>query len=281
MRVFKNRTSLILVAFVVAVCIIAGAVSFGVWIGNSIYENLTGSSDSKVQKQVSEAALDQFPDANPHQNSNGIKADNDSHSMRNSDKNDNINNSKDNINNKYDNGVNKNSGSTTAKKVENDFAKIEKMLSLINNAERIISQVSGKKKTGKTDGSVPKVTEDIKNAVPEDMLEKVEEKAQEISRAGKMTFNDYLEIFNIISGKLSLDEIKFLFETARGDYWEKTPIEDIYKAREILFSKLSDNDIEKLIQIGKKFGRSMDILKKDLDVEEAKKRQMENAGLSQ
>lgn len=266
MRMFKNRTVLILIAFAAAVCIIAGAVYFGRWIGNSIYEKLTESPNTALL-----------------QGSNDIKSNN-HRSDDNDGKDDNNNNSK------YGSGVNVNNKEpeiTKAKEVENNsskennLSKIEKMVSLINNAQRIISKIPGNKQTDKSGDVVPKVTDDIKNAVPEDMLEKVEEKAEEISRTGKMTFNDYMEIFSIISGKLSIDEIKFLFDTAKGDYWEKTPVEDIYKAREILFSKLSDSDIEKLTQIGKKFGRSMDILKKDLDVEEAKKRQMENAGLKQ
>lgn len=283
MRVFKNRTILILAVFAAVICIIAGAVHFGIWVGNSIYCKITGSEPQQVSD-----------DAKP----NGRSSEKDQNDNSGNNQNNNESNNSVNRDDKDDN-ISGNSGSDaaestdSAKEFENNIAKVDKVISLINSAERIASKISGNKtnvsgnkadnkQTGKQGaiGSTENI-EDIKNAVPEEVLEKVEEKADDISRNGKMTFNDYVEIFSIISGKLSLDEIKFLFDTARGDYWEKTPIEDIYKAREILFSKLGDSDIEKLVQIGKKFGRSMDILKKDLDVEEAKKRQMEAAGLAQ
>ena len=283
MRVFKNRTILILAVFAAVICIIAGAVHFGIWVGNSIYCKITGSEPQQVSD-----------DAKP----NGRSSEKDQNDNSGNNQNNNESNNSVNRDDKDDN-ISGNSGSDaaestdSAKEFENNIAKVDKVISLINSAERIASKISGNKtdvsgnkadnkQTGKQGaiGSKENI-EDIKNAVPEEVLEKVEEKADDISRNGKMTFNDYVEIFSIISGKLSLDEIKFLFDTARGDYWEKTPIEDIYKAREILFSKLGDSDIEKLVQIGKKFGRSMDILKKDLDVEEAKKRQMEAAGLAQ
>ena len=284
MRVFKNRTILILAVSAAVICIIAGAVHFGIWVGNSIYGKITGFEPRQASDDV---------------NPNGRSSEKGQNDNSGNNQNNNESNNSVNRDDKDNNNISGNSGSDAAestgstKEFENNIAKIDKVISLINSAERIISKISGNKTNAsgnKTDnkqienqgdmGSTENI-EDIKNAVPEEVLEKVEEKADDISRNGKMTFNDYVEIFSIISGKLSLDEIKFLFDTAKGDYWEKTPIEDIYKAREILFSKLSDSDIEKLAQIGKKFGRSMDILKKDLDVEEAKKRQMEAAGLAQ
>jgi len=283
MRVFKNRTILILAVFAAVICIIAGAVHFGIWVGNSIYGKITGFELQQASDDVKQNGRSSEKGQN----------DNSGNNQNNNESNNSVNRDD------KDNNISGNSGSDaaestgSAKEFENNIAKVDKVISLINSAERIISKISGNKtnvsgnkadnkQTGKQGvmGGTENI-EDIKNAVPEEVLEKVEEKADDISRNGKMTFNDYVEIFSIISGKLSLDEIKFLFDTAKGDYWEKTPIEDIYKAREILFSKLSDSDIEKLAQIGKKFGRSMDILKKDLDVEEAKKRQMEAAGLAQ
>ena len=106
----------------------------------------------------------------------------------------------------------------------------------------------------------------------------VDEKIQSIAKAD-VTVNDYAEIIKILTGKLSMGEIKYLFDSARGDYWETTSVEDIEKARGILFSKLSDDDIARLSELGKKLGRSMDILKKDIDVAETKEGQMRSKGL--
>lgn len=106
----------------------------------------------------------------------------------------------------------------------------------------------------------------------------VDDKVQSIAE-GEVGLSDYAEIIKIIAGKLSVGEIKYLFDSAKSDYWESTSVEDIEKARDILFSKLSEEDITKLTELGKKFGRSMDILKKDIDVAETKEKQMRKKGL--
>ena len=65
----------------------------------------------------------------------------------------------------------------------------------------------------------------------------VDDKVQSIAE-GEVGLSDYAEIIKIIAGKLSIGEIKYLFDSARSDYWESTSVEDIEKARGILFSKL-------------------------------------------
>ena len=96
---------------------------------------------------------------------------------------------------------------------------------------------------------------------------------------GEVSGTDLMEVVKIVGGKLSLGEIKYLFDSAKSDYWETTSVEDIEKARSILFSKLTDEDLAKLREIGRKYGRSMDIIRKDLDVAETKEKQMRAKGL--
>jgi len=114
--------------------------------------------------------------------------------------------------------------------------------------------------------------------IPEDVSKTVVVKAESVAKKEVET-DDCLKIAKILIGKLSIDEIKYLFDSAKRDYWETTSVEDIEKAREILFSKLSDDDIAQLMEIGKKWGRSMDILKIDLDVAATKEKQMRARGL--
>ncbi|MGE5329456.1 MAG: hypothetical protein ACM3KR_08110 [Deltaproteobacteria bacterium] len=101
----------------------------------------------------------------------------------------------------------------------------------------------------------------------------VDDKANSIAK-GEVQASDYIEVLKILQGKLSLSEIKYLFDSASDDYWVKTPVEDIENARQILFSKLSEDDLDKLDQLGRKYGRSMTILKRDIDVAKVKEEQM-------
>lgn len=117
-----------------------------------------------------------------------------------------------------------------------------------------------------------------KSIVDKLLPDKVEDKIDAIA-VGTVSATDILEVVKIVGGKLSIKEITFLFNSAKSDYWETTDVEDIEKARDILFSKLSDSDLDKLTAFGKKYGRSMDIIRKDLDVAETKENQMMAKGL--
>jgi len=117
-------------------------------------------------------------------------------------------------------------------------------------------------------------TPETKKVAPDVVDDKVNSIADKDVR-----LEDYLEVIQVLAGKLGLTELKYLFDSARADYWETTPVEDIEKAREILFSKLSDEDLEKLYQLGREYGRSMRILEKDIDVALVKEGQMRAKGL--
>lgn len=108
----------------------------------------------------------------------------------------------------------------------------------------------------------------------------VDDKANSIARS-EVQVGDYIEVLKILQGKLSLSEIKYLFDSASDDYWVKTPVEDIENARRILFSKLLDDNLDKLDQLGRKYGRSMIILKRDIDVTKIKEEEMRKKGLIQ
>ncbi len=117
-----------------------------------------------------------------------------------------------------------------------------------------------------------------KTIVEKILPDKVEDKIDAIA-AGNVSASDLLEVIKIIGGKLSIDEITYLFNSAKAEYWETTSVEDIEKTRELLFSKLSDDDLAKLSAFGKKYGRSMKIIDKDIDVAATKENQMRAKGL--
>ena len=69
-----------------------------------------------------------------------------------------------------------------------------------------------------------------------------------------------------------------MFISAKEDYFLNTPVEEIEKTREILFSKLSEEDLETLRALGKKYGYSMRLLERELDVAKAKEEVMKSYG---
>ena len=175
------------------------------------------------------------------------------------------------------------SNETTAGKVQKvDNADISSTQSVVPSMETAVPEIQAtpdpetttdKKAAG---NAVPKPTPKPKQ---EAIVPKaVDDKANTIAK-GDVQLEDYLEIFKILSGKLSMSEIKYLFDSARDDYWVKTSVEDIEKARKILFSKLSDDDLEKLDKLGRKYGRSMKIIDKDIDVATVKEDHMRDLGL--
>ncbi len=95
---------------------------------------------------------------------------------------------------------------------------------------------------------------------------KVEQKAESI--VGKdIAVSDYILAGTILLGKLSPSEIKYIFSVASDGMYMKAPIEEIKRIQGIVFSKLSDDDLQVLMQIGRKYGRKMYILDKNIDVE--------------
>lgn len=106
---------------------------------------------------------------------------------------------------------------------------------------------------------------------------KAESKVKSIA-GDDVDVKDLFTVGFIVLNKLSTDEIKFLFNSAKDDYFLNTPVEEIEKTREILFSKLSDEELETLRSIGKKYGYSMRLLEKDLNVAKAKEEVMKRYG---
>lgn len=101
----------------------------------------------------------------------------------------------------------------------------------------------------------------------------VQDKAAELVSKPVST-DDYFKAASTILGKLSFTEIKYIFDSARDDFWITTSVEDINNIRNMLFSKLSDDDLKTLIELGRKYGRSMSILDKNIDVAKAKEGQI-------
>jgi hypothetical protein len=121
----------------------------------------------------------------------------------------------------------------------------------------------------KNKNTAPTTSASISEVVPD----KVDEKVNSIA-AKDVSDEDLIAVISIVNGKLTMDELDYLFNSAKSDYWVNTSVEDIKKAREILFSKLSDSDINALTTIGNKYGKGMDILKKDLDIAKTKEAKM-------
>jgi len=122
-----------------------------------------------------------------------------------------------------------------------------------------------------TSSSTP-ITQE-KNAVTEAVQNVVEEKAATIV-SKPVSSDDFLTATSAILGKLSISEMKYIFDSARSDFWVVTPLEEINNIRSILFSKLTDEDLNTLHQLGQKYGRSMTILNKDIDVAKVKEKQV-------
>lgn len=101
----------------------------------------------------------------------------------------------------------------------------------------------------------------------------VSQKASSIARK-EVEMQDYSKAAGVILGKLSLSEIKFIFDTARDDFWVVTPVEEIERVRNIIFSKLDASDLATLTEMGKKYGRSMTILEPNINVAEVKAKQV-------
>lgn len=112
--------------------------------------------------------------------------------------------------------------------------------------------------------------------IPIDINE-AESKAKSIA-GGDVDLRDFFTVGFIVLSKLNADEIKYLFSSAKEDYFLNTPVEEIEKTREILFSKLSEEDLETLRALGKKYGYSMRLLERELDVAKAKEEVMKSYG---
>lgn len=121
-----------------------------------------------------------------------------------------------------------------------------------------------------TPGQLPKATG---TPAPIAIPDAVDQKASSIAKRD-IEAQDYFKAAGVILGKLSLNEIKFLFDTASDEFWVTTPVEEIEKVRSIIFSKLTSADIATLRELGKKYGRSMTILEPDINVAETKEKQM-------
>jgi len=101
----------------------------------------------------------------------------------------------------------------------------------------------------------------------------VESKASTIV-SKPVSSDDFMTAASAVLGKLSVTDMMYIFNSARDDFWVVTPIEEIKNIRNILFSKLTDEDLRTLQQLGKKYGRSMSIIDKNIDVEKAKEKQV-------
>lgn len=165
-----------------------------------------------------------------------------------------------------------NSSSTVKKTAEKNTAKKSNTIQVIKKNQPLPAPKTGQVK------NTPNPKAETKTEAEPVVPKEVDDKANSIAKS-KVQTGDYVEVIEILKDKLSFSEIEYLFQSARDDYWVKTPVEDIEKARKILFSKLSDDDLSKLKQIGKKYGRSMTIIDKNIDVAEVKEKRMKELGL--
>lgn len=115
----------------------------------------------------------------------------------------------------------------------------------------------------------PKAQSEDKPAVASTVQNAVESKASTIVSKPVST-DDFATAASTVLGKLSVSDMMYIFNSARDDFWVVTPVEEIVNIRNILFSKLTDEDLSVLSQLGKKYGRSMTILRKDIDVSKEK-----------
>jgi cobalamin biosynthesis protein CobT len=171
--------------------------------------------------------------------------------------------------------------------IDNTINSSDKLDENSNNNTK--NESAGKSSEVLSDGSEKDTSESSKEKAEEEkknktiiekiLPDKVENKVDAIAE-GEVSATDLLEVIKIVGSKLSIKEITFLFNSAKSEYWETTSVEEIENARDILFSKLSDDDISKLSDFGKKYGRSMYIIKKDLDVAATKENQMRVKGLT-
>lgn len=73
---------------------------------------------------------------------------------------------------------------------------------------------------------------------------------------------DYLKATGVILNKLSKDEIKYLFGRAKANNSK----EELRKIREILLSKLTSEDVRILREIGKRYGKKLNILDPNVEI---------------
>lgn len=118
------------------------------------------------------------------------------------------------------------------------------------------------------------VKPEVKKSAPSAAIPDIVEKNMKKIDNSEISIDDYMKIAGIAMKKLSVTEMKQLFDSTRDDYWVTTSVEDIKKAREILFSKLGNADLNTLREIGKKYGHSMEIINPNLDVEKIKSEQI-------
>jgi len=119
-------------------------------------------------------------------------------------------------------------------------------------------------------GSVSKAApEEIKEALPAVISEEVKAKAEALA-GRKVEIKDLVRVAEIFLKKMSLSEIKLLYDAAKDDVFLNSSVEEINKVREIVFSKLSPQDLEVIRTIGRKYNKDLRIIDPDISVEEEK-----------
>lgn len=130
--------------------------------------------------------------------------------------------------------------------------------------------------------AVPKEEEQDEKEQPEEetmpaiIPEQVQEKAEALA-GRKVEVKDWIKVAEILVGKMSLSEIKFLFDSAKDNIFLNSSVEELKKIRKIIFSKLSAQDLEAIRTIGRKYNKDMKIIDPDISVEEEKQKALERA----
>jgi len=143
--------------------------------------------------------------------------------------------------------------------------------------EAIIVQKNSQKITVQDNRSetVPKETKTVRREQePEGknsflIPKQIQSKAEALAGV-KVDFKDMVKVADILAGKVSIGEIKFLYNTAKDNVFLNCSAEELRKVRDILFTNLSHDDLECLRQIGEKYGKDMRIINPDISVEEEK-----------
>lgn len=140
----------------------------------------------------------------------------------------------------------------------------------VNSADGNPSGVTNETKTDTQPSKKPEKESSLSEVIPPVPLpvnaDKVEKKAESIVGTD-VAIDDYLVAGVILMSKLSWDEIKFVYSMASDGMYMQAPVDEIKKIQKIVFSKLSEKDIMVLSQIGRKYGKKMYIIDKNIDVE--------------
>lgn len=103
------------------------------------------------------------------------------------------------------------------------------------------------------------------NGINQEALKKAE------ALAGReIEIDDYLVVDEIVTNKLSPNEAKYLYNSAKNNLIETTSLEELERIRSLIFSKLSSGEIDMIRSIGYKYGKGMDIIDPNKSLKELK-----------